>query len=460
MSSFWLKWAWSIWSLCERTRPPLPDLGMLNHQRNLRRRFQISLKRMWRSCTVQSKFSWWQSKFLGLSRLRWPGTATRLWKILPVDGQRQTWLGHRVRQIWSSKMVKTGLTSRDQTSLGWGSTRRYCRPSTCSNQASHLGLRPQAQWGSRDPTWMPCVTGLLWRRIGSPRRGPQTTPWVPREWRLPEETVQVLCKRGDWVLCTQAYRFSSSGRRRAPHEEPQEVHGWWLWKGGRRRGKAESSDQEAVGADAHGFQEQPSYVFVGLPTVSTVRFVQEWPWWLVWLVLWTRDCWTKATSLWDYPSLGRAECMAPDLSVDGGWGHPQEFLEADEGESAFLDPWGLRTYHVPTTPFPREPKGKGKGKGKGKTKSVKGVYQDHLKPSPSGQKGGGKFEKGQSKGGRPSGWPTNWALQSPTGVPYCRDFHLKHSCQGNCNRSHACPVKVNGWTCNGDHSPDKCTNRG
>ena len=50
---------------------------------------------------------------------------------------------------------------------------------------------------------------------------------------------------------------------------------------------------------------------------------------------------------------------------------------------------------------PREPKGKGKGKGKGKTKSVKGVHQDHLKPSPSGQKGGGKFEKGQSKGGRP-----------------------------------------------------------
>ena len=30
---------------------------------------------------------------------------------------------------------------------------------------------------------------------------------------------------------------------------------------------------------------------------------------------------------------------------------------------------------------PRHPKGKGKGKGKGKTKSVKGVYQDHLKPS-------------------------------------------------------------------------------
>ena len=111
---------------------------------------------------------------------------------------------------------------------------------------------------------------------------------------------------------------------------------------------------------------------------------------------------------------------------------------------------------------PKDPKGKGKGKGKGKTKTGKGVYQDHLKSSPTiykGYKGGGK-DKGPNKGGRPSGWPANWALQSPTGVPYCRDFHLKHSCTGNCNRSHACPVRVNGWTCNGDHSPDKCSNKG
>ena len=40
------------------------------------------------------------------------------------------------------------------------------------------------------------------------------------------------------------------------------------------------------------------------------------------------------------------------------------------------------------------------------------------------------------------------------------DFHLKHSCPGNCGRSHACPVRINGWTCNGDHSPDKCTSKG
>ena len=40
------------------------------------------------------------------------------------------------------------------------------------------------------------------------------------------------------------------------------------------------------------------------------------------------------------------------------------------------------------------------------------------------------------------------------------ELGLKHTCPGNCGRSHACPVRVNGWTCNGDHSPDKCPNKG
>ena len=107
---------------------------------------------------------------------------------------------------------------------------------------------------------------------------------------------------------------------------------------------------------------------------------------------------------------------------------------------------------------PRDPKGKGKGKDKGKKGGkTKGVYQDHLKNNPG--KGNGKNDK-SSKGGRPNGWPQNWALQAPNGVQYCRDFHLKHTCPGNCGRSHACPVRVNGWTCNGDHSPDKCPSKG
>ena len=87
---------------------------------------------------------------------------------------------------------------------------------------------------------------------------------------------------------------------------------------------------------------------------------------------------------------------------------------------------------------PRDPKGKGKGKDKGKKGGkTKGVYQDHLKNNPG--KGSGKNDKA-SKGGRPHGWPR------ASGVQYCGDFHLKHSCPGNCGRSHACPVRINGWT--------------
>ena len=33
-------------------------------------------------------------------------------------------------------------------------------------------------------------------------------------------------------------------------------------------------------------------------------------------------------------------------------------------------------------------------------------------------------------------------MQARNGVQYCRDFHLKHSCPGNCGRSHACLVRT------------------
>ena len=40
-----------------------------------------------------------------------------------------------------------------------------------------------------------------------------------------------------------------------------------------------------------------------------------------------------------------------------------------------------------------------------------------------------------------------------------RDFHLYKSCTGQCGRSHNCPVRVDGWTCDaapGTHSTSEC----
>ena len=48
------------------------------------------------------------------------------------------------------------------------------------------------------------------------------------------------------------------------------------------------------------------------------------------------------------------------------------------------------------------------------------------------------------------------------GAPFCRDFHVRKTCQGNCGRSHNCPVMKDGWVCNappGQHSPGNCTHK-
>ena len=47
-----------------------------------------------------------------------------------------------------------------------------------------------------------------------------------------------------------------------------------------------------------------------------------------------------------------------------------------------------------------------------------------------------KGGKQQQKGGKdPPGWPSNWARNNFKGIQFCRDYHVKKSCPGNCGRS-------------------------
>ena len=108
-----------------------------------------------------------------------------------------------------------------------------------------------------------------------------------------------------------------------------------------------------------------------------------------------------------------------------------------------------------------------KGKEKGPGKSKKGKWGPPIRQpyweKPSGK--GKSKDKGKGKGAKSksSDWPSHWAFKNPKGVPFCRDYHLKNQCQGQCGRSHNCPVmNSQGWVCNAsfkDHSPDKCPNR-
>ena len=81
---------------------------------------------------------------------------------------------------------------------------------------------------------------------------------------------------------------------------------------------------------------------------------------------------------------------------------------------------------------------KGRDKGSGKTKKGKWgppIRQPHWE-KPSGK--GKSKDKGKGKGtkSKSSDWPSHCAFKNPKGVPFCRDYHLKNQCQGQCGRSH------------------------
>ena len=44
-------------------------------------------------------------------------------------------------------------------------------------------------------------------------------------------------------------------------------------------------------------------------------------------------------------------------------------------------------------------------------------------------------------------WQREGARNTPKGMQFCRAYHVKKSCPGNCGRSHNCPVMKNGWIC-------------
>ena len=80
-----------------------------------------------------------------------------------------------------------------------------------------------------------------------------------------------------------------------------------------------------------------------------------------------------------------------------------------------------------------------KGKSK-KGKDKKGSWGYPIRQPLWEKKGkghGDKGGKGKGKGkSRVSDWPSNWAFKNPKGVPFCRDYFIKKTCQGQCGRSH------------------------
>ena len=93
-----------------------------------------------------------------------------------------------------------------------------------------------------------------------------------------------------------------------------------------------------------------------------------------------------------------------------------------------------------------------------------GTPSANLNGEKKGKGPGDKGGKGKGKGkSKPSDWPSNWAFKNPKGVPFCRDYFIKKNCQGQCGRSHNCPVvNSEGWVCNAgpkEHKPENCPHK-
>ena len=107
-----------------------------------------------------------------------------------------------------------------------------------------------------------------------------------------------------------------------------------------------------------------------------------------------------------------------------------------------------------------------KGKSK-KGKDKKGSWGYPIRQPQWEKKGKGQGDKGgKGKGkfkSKPSDWPSHWAFKNPKGVPFCRDYFIKKTCQGQCGRSHNCPVvNAEGWVCNAgpkEHKPENCPHK-
>ena len=132
--------------------------------------------------------------------------------------------------------------------------------------------------------------------------------------------------------------------------------------------------------------------------------------------------------------------------------------------------WTREVYERVTKAAAKGHTAKGKGKTKNTSRPALSVYQPQWeKPRKGDQKGsppkgGGKTQSKGQKGktkGKPD-WPAHWAFRNPKQVSYCRDFHLYKTCEGQCGRSHNCPVRVNGWICDAppaQHSAAECPHK-
>ena len=253
MSPFWLKWAWSEWSVWKNP-PTTPRVG--HGSWTTCETSEGDSRKPQRGCGQVAQISPSLTDLQadpmdcpgsdGQGRLHYDGRP-----CLSVDIGRfgtdteSDWLEV---QRWWKRVWSAGIKLHSDEDVPGGDAGQEHVPSRHGHRNGHSRAGGEFALQPGRIVWQ----GGLGERLDQPDWNPQATPWVSGEWRLFEETVQVLLQGGDWVLRTQAHRVGIAGGGGTPHKEPQEIHGRWLWEGRGGRGTSKPTDSSTVGEDAHG----------------------------------------------------------------------------------------------------------------------------------------------------------------------------------------------------------------
>ena len=329
------------------------------------------------------------------------------WKTWLIAGTQPRWLGNKAQERELGFTGSEGSQKDDpDTPIGFG----------------HSGTRTfQTTFLERSLVW----TSPTWEGICSQMGHSETTIPGPRERCSPASPVQVLQQRWDWFHSFQVHHECPSGRRRAANQDPQEDLSGWL--GERRRGGRTGSTNHSasIGAIALGVQKHPVDVPGCLSSVSSIQPDKGRPWLLLWLVLWTRVGGPSAFPSGADVAHGRAQCMERGSWVDAWWHVSQRSSRQGPKQQSVLDE---RSHERVIS---QQAKGKSK---KGKDK--KGSWGYPIRQPQWEKKGKGQGDKGgKGKGktkSKPSDWASNWAFKNPNIVPFCRDYFIKKTCQGQC----------------------------
>ena len=439
-----------------KSEPAHPHQGWRHRRISLRyhqRRFQmhskmesLNLAHHWSSC-------WWGSQSPISSSTDWGRRTMSQWRTWLIAGTQPRWLVNKdqesldLRPITMASQPPVLALRQWNCSRSWGQLKRWFRHTHRCWQLRDQDLPDHFHWVKS------CVNVPNLRRNLQPNgafRNHNTGTRGAMLSCVASTSFVAKVRLASFIPSTSSVPFRKKGR--GPSRPARKSQ----WMAGRKKKRSSTDHSASTGTIALGIQKHLVDVPGCLSPVSSIQLDEGRPWLFLWLVLWTWAGGRRPSPPEQTLLMAERNAWREVHELMHGGMYLKEALDKVQNNSLF---WMREVYERVISE-----RAKGKSK-KGKDKKGSWGYpirqpQWEKKGKGSGDKGGKGKGKGKSK---PSDWPSNWAFKNPKGLPFCRDYFIKKNCQGQCGRSHNCPVvNSEGWVCNAgpkEHKPENCPHK-